>query len=211
MKRLIIIGSGGHCRAVLEILSTTSTPQPDLIYDLGKPVLNEHILGIPVLELPSDEQVSISKKETSYILAIGNNFERKKYYIKLIEMGCNLLSVISPLAKISENAKMGNALVIAPFVFVGPNSEIGNNVILNTASVVEHESVIGDHCHLAPRSVICGRVTLGDNSFLGANATIIDKIKVPKNSIIGAGSVIIHTIENEGGTWVGVPARRIIK
>ena len=59
--------------------------------------------------------------------------------------------------------------------------------------------------------MICGRVTLGDNSFLGANATIIDKIKVAKNSIIGAGSVIIHTIENEGGTWVGVPARRIIK
>ena len=45
--------------------------------------------------------------------------------------------------------------------------------------------------------------------FLGAGAVIADKIIVCSNSVIGAGAVVVSDITTSG-TYVGVPAKRII-
>lgn len=210
-NKIAIIGAGGQCRAVLAILELNGYQKPEYIFDFGHWKTGEVILGIPVLPLKCDEDIKFYCKDTSFILAIGDNSERKKFYKKLTLLGCELLTIVSRDAKICSGAKIGTAVIISPNVFVGAETFIGNNVILNTGSIVEHESSVGDHSHLAPGSVLCGRSKIGESGFLGAGAIIIDKVSVAAKTIIGAGSVVIQSIKEEGFTWVGSPVKKITK
>ena len=45
----------------------------------------------------------------------------------------------------------------------------------------------------------------------GLGAKIIDKLKLANGSILGAGCCLIESIECEGQTYVGVPAKALIK
>lgn len=211
MKKLVIIGAGGQCRAVLGILDTLELGIPTVIYDLSEPRQDELILGIPVVKILSEKELRETQRSFKYIIAIGDNQERKRIYYKLYEFNCEILTIISPFANISNTAIIGKGVVVSPNAYVGPFSKVGDNTILNTASIVEHEAMVGNHSHLAPASVLCGRSKVGDSCFIGANATIIDKISIASNTIIGAGSVVIKSIQTEGETWVGGPAKKIEK
>ncbi len=50
---------------------------------------------------------------------------------------------------------------------------------------------------------------LGDNVELGFGAIVIGDITIASNTIIGAGAVVNRSIDEEGCTCVGVPARKI--
>lgn len=212
MKKLAIIGSGGHCRAILAVLnSLDDNNEPNIIFDLSEPNKDEKIFGIPVLKILSDDMLIERKNQFKYILAIGDNYLRERIFNKLNNIGCEIMNVISPSATISYNVKIGNGVVIFPNSFIGPGVKIDNNTIINTSSIVEHDSVIGSHTHLAPASVICGKSTIGDFCFIGANSTIVDKISVSSNTIVGAGSVVIKSININGQTWAGNPSKKISK
>ena len=210
-KNIAILGAGGQCRAVLAILDLNGYQKPNFIIDFGICTKGEEIMNIPVLSIQHYEEIIYHSNNTSFIIAIGDNSERKKIYKNLLQLGCEILTIISQKATICAGAKIGNGVFISPNVFVGPNTVIGNNVILNTGSIIEHESNVGNHSHLAPGSVLCGRSGIGEAVFLGAGAVVIDKVSVASNTIIGAGSVVVKSIQEEGFTWVGSPAKKIIK
>lgn len=211
MKKIVIIGAGGQCRAVLGILDSINLGIPYAIYDLAQPRKDEFVMGIPVVKIPSDIELTGSRHIFSFIIAIGDNKEREIIYNKLCELNCEILTIISSLAVISKSASLGNGVVVSPNVFVGPFAQVGDNTILNTGTILEHEAIIGKHSHLAPASIVCGRSKIGDLCFIGANSTIIEKISIASNTIIGAGSVVIKSIQTEGFTWVGGPAKKIEK
>jgi acetyltransferase-like isoleucine patch superfamily enzyme len=51
-------------------------------------------------------------------------------------------------------------------------------------------------------------VRVGDKSWVGIGATVINDIDICGGCVIGAGAVVIRNI-TEGGTYVGVPAKKI--
>ena len=51
--------------------------------------------------------------------------------------------------------------------------------------------------------------TIGDNVFIGTGAKIIGDITIADEVVIGAGSVVTRPITESGGTYAGVPARKI--
>ena len=50
---------------------------------------------------------------------------------------------------------------------------------------------------------------LGDNVELGFGAVIIGDVAIASRTVIGANAVVNRSIEDEGGTYVGVPAKRV--
>lgn len=54
-----------------------------------------------------------------------------------------------------------------------------------------------------------GTVNIKEKTWICAGATIINNITIAKNNIIGAGFVVIKDINEENGTHVGVPRRRV--
>ena len=162
----------------------------------------EIILGISLAgkieDIPSD---------VSVILAIGNNEERSKLFMKFADKVIEE-NIIAPTAYIGNEVEIGRSNQIFHHSLINACAKIGNNNIINSKALIEPESVIGNNCHISIASIIGGRVEIGDNCFIGAGAIIKDKIKICSNVIIGAGAVVVKSIA-ESGTYVGNPIRKI--
>ena len=51
---------------------------------------------------------------------------------------------------------------------------------------------------------------IGLKTWIGAGAIVLNNLSICDNCIVGAGAVVIKDLEEEG-TYIGVPAKRLIK
>ena len=208
MRKLVVIGAGGHGRAVISTAVLQQKWDVHGVIDINYQQQKEEILGVDViggLELIP----SLSNKEVSLVLAIGDNNQRRALHEEMVQQGFDLPNVVHPSAQIAPDVKIGEGNYIGAMAHIGPCAVIGRGNIVNTLANMEHEAVIGDYNHVAPSSVLCGRVCIEDLVLVGANATVLDKRHVVKNTVIGAGSVIIESILEPNQTVVGVPGRAL--
>jgi sugar O-acyltransferase (sialic acid O-acetyltransferase NeuD family) len=147
---------------------------------------------------------------SSLFVAIGDNVLRRKLFLEAIMQQVTLPNLIHPKAIISNYVKIGVGSLICAGSIVNPYAKIGSGVIINTGSIVEHECQIDDFSHIAPGAVLAGNVKIGELCFIGANAVIRQGVSICSNVTIGMGAVVTKDI-TEPGTYVGSPARKLIK
>jgi len=99
-------------------------------------------------------------------------------------------SFISPHAKISKYAKIGEHNFIMEDNNIQPFVEIGDNNIIWSGNHIGHHTKIGNNNFIASHVVISGSVTIGDHCFFGVNSTIRDNISIADENIIGAGALM---------------------
>jgi UDP-N-acetylglucosamine acyltransferase len=78
--------------------------------------------------------------------------------------------MISPLAYIHPNAKIGNDVTIEPFAVIHDNVSIGDNSHIMSHAVINELSTIGRHCRIFPGAVI-GAIPQ-DLKFVGEETTV---------------------------------------
>lgn len=208
MRDAIIIGSGGHCRVILSIISMAQSHRVKKIIDITTPWPGEKIMGINVVS----HQVNLMNElcgvdNLDFFIAIGDVATRRMWWEKLDGLGLSLPSLISPSSNIDPTATLGRGNVICANSFIGPYASLGNNNLVNTGAIIEHEAILNDHCHVGPGSIIAGRTHLSNQCFIGAGATVIDRLSVAQGTTVGAGSVVIADILKQNTVIVGVPAK----
>ena len=209
-SKISIIGSGGHCRPMLDVLNEQYKNSKKIIYDLdysSQSKKNEKILNTRVSG--SFEDYLKNNKSQTY-LAIGNNEKRKKIYNLIKKKKILLPNLIAENSTRSNYLTIGNSNFINKKAFLGTSVIIGNNNIINSEAVVEHETVIKNHSHIGPKCVIGGRAEIGNQVFLGLGSKVLHRVKICDNCTIGAGTIVNKDIKYPG-TYVGIPARRIVK
>lgn len=189
MKDLYLIGGGGHCRSVIDVIELESKYRIKGIFDvkenIGKDVLGYKIIG-------SDEDVAkYASSENYFLITVGQIKSaeiRIKIYKKLKEIKANLATVISPRAHVSRHASVGEGTVILHDALVNANAKVGNNCIINTKSLIEHDATVEDHCHISTAAVVNGNCYIESETFIGSNAVLKEGLVVVSKSIIPAGS-----------------------
>jgi sugar O-acyltransferase (sialic acid O-acetyltransferase NeuD family) len=204
MKKIIIIGAGGHARAVLSTLSLINDCSAAAIIDLNYTGANELILDIPVVGGFSKLQ-EFSPLQYTVFLAIGDNRLRKNVEERISPFRFNYPSIVHPRSLICPSATVAEGCYLGPNSHIGPYASVGRHSIVNTMASVEHEVLIGDFSHIAPGSVICGRCTLGSSVFCGANSTIIENLSVADSTFLAAGTVVVSDVTPQGLRLKGVP------
>lgn len=201
-KNLIILGSGGHCRMIVECAERLNY-KINYIIDINRKIKKyEKILNIEVREISYLEKL---KKNINIFIALGDNKLRAKYFNKL-QGRFSFPNLIHPSSYIAKNVKIGLSNFVAPKVIINSNSSIENNCIINTGSIIEHECKIMNNVHIGPGSILCGRVKVKNNCFLGAGSKVIPNLTLETNCIIAAGSVLnINTKPNF--LYAGMPAK----
>ena len=195
MKKLIIIGAGGHGRVVSETAKLNGYEVIGFLDD-------------------ADNKTTVGKVadfikyigEADFTVAIGNNAVRMKIQSELIKSGANVVSLIHPNATVSESAAIGKGTVVMAGAVINAGVLIGDGVIINTCASVDHDCRIGDFSHISVGARICGTVGIGDCTWVGAGATVINNIIICGGTTVGAGAVVVKDID-EIGTYVGVPAK----
>jgi sugar O-acyltransferase (sialic acid O-acetyltransferase NeuD family) len=197
-----IIGAGGQCKVVIDIINEMGTYEIAGIYDDHK---TGFVSGVKIIGLLSD--IKNARWIDSFIIAIGNDQVRKA--IDEAD-GYNLrwATLIHPRAIVSKSAKIWMGSVVCAGAVIQPEVTIGKHCIINTNCNIDHEAHIGNYCSICPGVTICGQVTIGEKTFVGANATIIQTLSVGNNCVIGAGTVIIRNVD-DNQKIVGNPGRLI--
>jgi len=204
LKEIIVIGSGGHSRSVIDALDNLGLKIygiVDINYKSQKEIIfNYKILGdMTFIE-------NLNPKNFDIVLAIGDNEKREKYFSKILKKGFVLPTIIHPTAILSKKVFIGNGVFINAGAIINAGVEIGDNTIINTGSIIEHEVNIERNCHICPGVKIGGRVSIGQNTFIGIGSSVKDYIQIGEDVKVGAGSVIINNI-NKSLTVVGVPGK----
>lgn len=199
MKRIILVGAGGHAKTVVETIEKNGdyeivgfvTPG-----NIGEEVYHSHrIIG------NDDHLAELYNKEIHDAFVcigfMGLPSVRERLYTKLKAVGFNVPIIIDPSSVVASDVTIGEGSYIGRNVIINADARIGKMCIINSAAVVEHECRIGDFSHVAVSAVICGQTTIGANVFVGANATVIQNVTIGNGSLIGAGSLVRKNIEDK--------------
>lgn len=200
--RLVIIGAGGHGKVVADIARDKY----------------EEIIFLDDGEVKKCGEYSVVGKSSEYYLyigdsdffvAIGNSSLRRSFAEKIELAGGTLATLVHSKAVVADGVSIGSGTAIMAGAVVNVAAVIGKGCIINTCSSVDHDCKIADFVHIAVGAHIAGTVSIGENTFIAAGVTIINNVDVCSDCIIGAGAVVVNDIENSG-TYVGVPARKVI-
>ena len=130
MKKLVIIGAGGHCRSVLSAAQSMKLWQDFKIIDLNFTNQNEKIIGYKVY--PIEKVNEYIKRKLDFFIAIGDNKIRESTYRSMEEHGCSFVNIIHPNSHIDENSNIGKGNFIGQFSNIGACARLGNFNIWET-------------------------------------------------------------------------------
>ena len=211
MKRIAIIGAGGHGRVVASILQAQDTylGESALAGFIDKSAGN--INGIPVLGHDEDlHELKESGVIDHFIVGLGSirggSQIREGLFNLAISAGLKPATAIHPAAILSKDVSVGAGTVIMPGCIINTGSTIGENSIINTGAILDHDARIGRNVHIAPGCTLSGNVTVGDQSLIGVGSTVMQGIDIEAGVTVGAGSVVVTPIPGQV-TAFGNPAR----
>jgi len=191
MKDIMLIGGGGHCKSVIDVIEQESLF--NIVGIIDKPeLIGKDVLGYPIIG--NDSELSdLVKQYNNVIITVGqirSPLPRINLFKKVVKLGFNLPTIISPRSYISQYASIGAGSVIMHDAVINSGAVIGDNCIVNTKSLVEHDSVIGNHCHVSTNATINGNVVIGNGSFIGSGSVIKEGIRINDNFFAKAGSFV---------------------
>lgn len=188
-KQILLIGAGGHCKAVIDVIESEDKYIIAGIID-KKELIGQDMLGYKVIGCDDDLEKLFEKHKYALVTVgqIRSNALRVKLFSKIKEIGYNLPVIVSPLAYVSKHSTIGDGTIVMHQALVNANVKIGANCIINTKALIEHDCIVEDNCHISTASVLNGNVLVKEGTFFGSNSTSKESIEV--NGFIKAGDFV---------------------
>lgn len=197
MRRLILVGGGGHCRSVIDVIESVGYIIEGIL-DLPSEVGNT-ILGYPVIG--TDDRIPEFVNTCDFVITVGFVKDvslRVKLCDKVQSAGGHLATIVASTAYVSHHATVNYGTVVMHHAFVNAGAIIGKNVIVNTFANIEHGVCIGDHSHISTGAMINGECIVGNRCFIGSQSVLNNCINICDDVIVGAGSMVRKSISFPG-------------
>lgn len=207
---IVVFGASGHAKVVIDIIEKESKYRIVGIFD-PKFEKGMTFLGYPILGSENDLPGVIQNfPEIFGVVAIGDNWLRKKVVEKVQSVNCSLsfISCVHPSASIGKEVVVGKGTMVMPGVVINAGTTIGDFSILNSISSIDHDCNIGNYVSIAPGVIIGGNVLIGDSAIISLGAKVIHGRKIGKHALVGAGAVVLKDIEDYTVAY-GIPAKKI--
>lgn len=197
MQDIVLIGGGGHSKAVIDVIESTGAYRiAGIVEQRGSPIAE--VLGYPVLGC--DEALSTLRAQYPCALVTVGQITTAQPRIRLFDAalaaGFTLPVIVSPRAYVARTAVLGPGTIVMHAAQIGPDARIGANVIVNTRALVEHDVVVGDHCHLATSATINGGVVIGDACLIGSGALCREGMVIGSECVVGMGARVLKMLPN---------------
>lgn len=209
MKKIILLGGGGHAKVVFDALRENHDYTVVGVTDVKRPA------GLPegVSYLGSDAVLPryfASGVKYCFVAvgSVGDPSVRMKVFERARRIGFLFPNIVHPGAIVSRYINWGEGNYIAPGAVVNAGVRLGSHAIINTNACIDHDCVIGDFVHIAPGVSLSGGVTVGRGAHVGTGSSVVESVKIGANTIIGAGSVVTENI-GQNAVAYGSPCRKI--
>lgn len=195
MTPLLLIGGGGHCRSVIDVIETGNK---FVIRGIVQPNAESQasVYGYPVLGDDGDLPVLLADTPNAIVTVgqIKTPSIRRRLFEILVSHGANIPVLVSPYAYLSSHANLSSGCVVMHGAIVNAGSQVGLNNIINTFALLEHDVQVGNHCHVATGARVNGEVIIEDGCFIGSGAILKQGIRIGCGSVIGAGAIISRNV-----------------
>ena len=195
MKPLLLIGGGGHCHAVIDVIEAAGTHS---IAGIVRPPNEAHtnVMGYPTIG--TDDDLPTLLVETPCALVTVGQVKSPGIRIRLFEWltshGAERPVIKSPTAYLSPHATIRVGSMVMHSSLINANARIGMNVIINSHALIEHDVVVGDHCHVSTGARVNGDVRIGSGCFIGSGAVLKEGIEIGEGTVIGAGLTVLRDV-----------------
>jgi sugar O-acyltransferase (sialic acid O-acetyltransferase NeuD family) len=191
MNDILLIGGGGHCKSVIDVIEQEA--RFNIVGIVERPdFLETDVLGYQIIGNDSD-LVDLAKKYKYALITVGQ-IKSPSLRIKLFDLatkaGFTLPNIISPNAYVSKHSSIGKGVVVMHNAIVNANASIGDNCIINSKALIEHDCLISKNCHISTNVTINGGVTVESGCFIGSGAITRELITISEDSFIKAGSLV---------------------
>jgi len=191
MKKILLIGGGGHCKSCIDVIEQQGVYEIAGIIDksseLGKKILDYTVIG-------TDDDLPSLRNEFDYAFVTVGQIRtadlKIKLYSLLKKLDFNIPFIVSPLAYVSKHAKISQGTIVMHHALVNAGSIVGEDCIINTKALIEHDAIIGNHCHISTGAIINGGIVVSNECFIGSLATTKQYVEIAEKSFIKAGSVV---------------------
>ncbi|WP_313089527.1 acetyltransferase [Pseudomonas sp.] len=187
-RTLLIIGAGGHGKAVAEAALLSGEWQRIAFADDRWPALRE-IFGWPVVANVAG-LAALKVTLAGAIAAVGNNAVRARWVEAIRAAGLPLVTVVHPRACVSAAASIGAGTAIMALAMVGVDATVGEGAIVNANATVDHDASLGDFAHLGVGVQLAGGVKVGARAWLQAGCSAGYRIVVGDGVVCAPGTVL---------------------
>lgn len=185
MKRLLVVGAGGHGRSVAEaVLASSSFELAAFVDDAATG--HGRVWGFEVLG-PTTELESYRAVADAAVIAIGNNKVREMLHARVRAAGFELATIIHPRAFVSSHAVLGPGCTIMAGAIVGTEGQLGEGVIVNCGAVVDHHCKVEDFGHLGVNACMAGGSVLGRRAWMQAGSALAYSVRIDMDEVVAAG------------------------
>lgn len=208
MTPIVIIGSSGHAKVVIEIVERLGRHRIVGLIDRFR-AAGEKTSGHAVLGCEADlPQLADQHSLQGFIVAIGDNFMRGQVAdsVQALLPGLSFCSAVHPSAVLARDVAIGAGSVVMAGALIGPGCVIGRGCIVNTRASLDHDGELADFASLAPGVTTGGHCAIGAFTAIGIGATLAHRIRVGEHSVIGAGATVLRPIEDHCIAY-GTPAK----
>ena len=205
---LIIFGSGGHAKVVMEAVLARTPDRGITVLDDDPGAAGNSLFG--VLVSGGRDWLLSNQLEIPVALGVGNNRGRAALLDYLLAHGRIVETVVHPSAIVGASVQLGEGVFVAAGAIVIADARLGRASIVNTGASVDHDCDIGEATHIGPGARLCGNVCVGARSLIGVGSAVRPGILIGSDVVVGAGSAVVGDL-TDGGTFAGCPARPVNK
>lgn len=211
-KQLILVGGGGHCKAVIDVAMAAERPIMGIIDE--SLAIDDSVVGVSVIGRDNDIKEIVAKHGDSveFLITVGH-IKSSAIRVRIANAitlagGAFATPLIAPSAHIAIGAQIGRGTVVMHNAVVNTHATIGDNSIINTGAIVEHDCTVGDFVHISTGAIVNGMSTIGNDCFIGSHATVVNGKHIANDVVVGAGATVTCNI-TQPGTYCGTPAKQI--
>jgi sugar O-acyltransferase (sialic acid O-acetyltransferase NeuD family) len=193
---LVLVGGGGHCRSVIDVIEQEGKYHILGLLDLPEKA-GQDVFGYPFIGCDEDIPRLIGEGARSFLVTLGQiktPERRMALFHRIKASGGRLPSIVSPFARVSPYALIGEGTIVMHGALVNAGARVGCNCIINSRALVEHDALVGDHCHLSTACVVNGAVRVGEGTFIGSGTVTRENITIGSGSLVGAGVLVRKSV-----------------
>lgn len=211
-KKIAIYGAGGLGREVaggIQRINSIGNGNWELVgfYDDNK-TINSPVSHYGLVRGGMNELNAV-QEPMAIAIAVGDTITRKQILERITNKNIYFPNLIAPSFRILDplTFSIGQGNIIQDSCSVTCNVTVGDFNVLNGSNVLGHDVTLGNYNVLMPGVRLSGSVETGECNLLGVDSVVLQKIRIGNNVTLGAGSVLM-TKPKDGGTYVGVPAKK---
>lgn len=205
MKRLAILGAGGHGRVIADAALLSGQWDDIVFFDDAFPELSSNG-AYPVIGHSAD----LIQAGLPAVVAIGDNKIRFAKSMWLQQHQVTLATVYHPAAVIAKDCVIGAGTVVFAGAVINPGTVVGLSCIINSRAVVEHDCKLSDAVHISPGASLGGACQIQTGAWIGIGAAVRHGLSVGEFAIVGTGAAVVRHVD-AFDVVVGVPARPLKK